>query len=208
MTDHHSRRPARATARRYVALPMAALVALVPLACGDDDAAEPLTTETTTEPRAEASTTTHAGHDGPREYEVALSDFSFSGLPDSIAAGSTLRVVNDAPSELHELAAFRIPDDEVRTVDELVGLPPEEMMATLGAPVMVLLAAPGAEQITAVGDGTLAEPGRYALICTIPTGVDPDTYLQAAAASNGAPPQVPGGPPHLAHGMFTEVEVS
>ena len=208
MTDHHSRRPARATARRYVALPMAALVALVPLACGDDDAAEPLTTETTTEPRAEASTTTHAGHDGPREYEVALSDFSFSGLPDSIAAGSTLRVVNDAPSELHELVAFRIPDDEVRTVDELVGLPPEEMMATLGAPVMVLLAAPGAEQITAVGDGTLAEPGRYALICTIPTGVDPDTYLQAAAASNGAPPQVPGGPPHLAHGMFTEVEVS
>lgn len=207
MSDPQSRRRTRIAARRYAALPVAALVALVPLACGDDDA-EPLTTESTTAPRSQESTTTHAGHDDPREYEVTLSDFSFAGLPETIAAGSTLRVVNDAPSELHELVAFRIPDDEDRSVEELVTLPPGEMMSTLGAPVMVLLAAPGAEQITAVGNGTLAEPGRYALICTIPTGVDPDTYLQAAAASGGAPPQVAGGPPHLAHGMFTEVEVS
>ena len=40
----------------------------------------------------------------------------------------------------------------------------------------------------------------------IPTGADPAVYLEAAAASDG-PPQVDGGPPHVAHGMFAELTV-
>ena len=36
----------------------------------------------------------------------------------------------------------------------------------------VLLADPGGEQIAAIGDGVLSEPGRYLLLCAIPTGVD------------------------------------
>lgn len=41
-----------------------------------------------------------------------------------------------------------------------------------------------------------------------PTGVAPDEYLAAAAASGGGPPDVPGGPPHFAHGMVAELTVT
>jgi hypothetical protein len=71
----------------------------------------------------------------------------------------------------------------------------------------VLLAAPGGEQIPAVGDGILADPGRYAIVCVIPTGADPDEYLAAAAESDAGPPDVAGGPPHIANGMFAELVV-
>ena len=74
-------------------------------------------------------------------------------------------------------------------------------------PATVLLAEPGGEQIPAVGDGTLTEPGRYLILCAIPTGVDPAVYLKAAAESAGGPPQVEGGPPHVVNGMFAEVTV-
>jgi hypothetical protein len=74
---------------------------------------------------------------------------------------------------------------------------------------MVLLQPPGSdEQIVAVGDGTLTEPGRYVLMCFIPTGADPDEYLAAAAASDGeAPTGVAGGPPHVVNGMYAELQV-
>jgi hypothetical protein len=61
--------------------------------------------------------------------------------------------------------------------------------------------------IPAVGDGTLSEPGRYLILCSIPTGADPDEYLKAAAESQGGPPEVPGGPPHLVNGMYGEIVV-
>lgn len=139
--------------------------------------------------------------------EVVAVDFSFEGLPDSVPAGTRLRLRNDASSELHELVAFKLDDEESRSIDEIVALPPEEMQATLGEPTTVLLAPPSSEQVAApIGDGTLEEPGRYAIICVIPTGVDPDEYLAAAATSNG-PPDVGGGAPHIAHGMYAELTV-
>jgi hypothetical protein len=61
--------------------------------------------------------------------------------------------------------------------------------------------------IKAVGDGTLTEKGRYAVICAIPVGADPAAYLAAAQSSQGGPPNVPGGPPHLTQGMFGEITV-
>ena len=139
--------------------------------------------------------------------EVRLVDYGFDGLPDEVAAGTQLTITNEADAELHELVAFRLPDDESRSVTELAQLPPEELMATLGDPVTVLLAEPGGETVAAVGDGTLTEPGRYAILCFIPTGVDPSEYLQAAAESEGGPPQVDGGPPHFVHGMIAELTV-
>ena len=172
----------------------AALAALVLAtgACGDDSPVE--------SPADAASE--------PDPVEVVAVDFHFEGLPERVPAGTQLTLVNEAPSELHEIVALRLPDDEERSVDELVSLPPEEMgeLAEI-APTTVLLAAPGGDQIAAVGDGTLAETGRYLLICMIPTGIDPDAYLQAAAESEGGPPQVEGGPPHVVHGMYAELIV-
>ncbi|QYG92333.1 hypothetical protein HC251_07690 [Iamia sp. SCSIO 61187] len=208
-TTHH-------TALRWAARLVlgCAVVTVVFAGCGDDEDDDATDAETTTE--LEASTTTEgppegaAAEDagsGPSEegpvVEVRLVDYSFLDLPERVPAGTRLTITNDSAAELHELVAFRIPDDETRPVEELVTLPEEEIGAIFGEgpPATVLLAPPGGEQIDAVGDGTLAEPGRYAVVCFIPTGVDPDAYLNAPPSEEG-PPEIPGaGPPHLTHGM-------
>jgi hypothetical protein len=175
-------------------------------ACGDDDDAtdDPEVTDGTTD-----GTTDDEGATGdPEVVEVEMADYEYIGLPDAVATGTTLTVTNSSEAEIHELVALRIPDGEDRPVSELVTLPPGEAEAALagGPPAMVLVAAPGGPQIAAVGDGTLTEAGRYAVVCMIPTGADPDEFLAAVAESDG-PPDVPGGPPHLVHGMWAELLV-
>ncbi|HSL56289.1 MAG TPA: hypothetical protein VK866_00445 [Acidimicrobiales bacterium] len=175
-----------------------AAVGLLAIGCGDDGADDPGTAAPITTPDST-----------PGEIEVVATDFAFDDLPAEITAGTRLTLRNDAASELHELVAFALPDDETRPAAELMALPPDELGAILGAapPELVVLAAPGGEPVTAVGDGTLDEPGRYLVICAIPTGVDPDEYIAAAAESGDEPPEIPGGPPHLVHGMWAEVSV-
>lgn len=175
------------------------------VACSDDDSA----TATSEAPPTDEGATTEGTEDDevPPTVEVVAVDFAFEGLPDTVAPGTKLSLVNEAETELHEVVAFRLPDDEERSIDEIAALPPEEMQQVLGEPVTVLLAPAGSEQVAApVGDGTLEEPGRYAIMCFIPTGVAAEEYMAAAATSDG-PPQVEGGPPHVAHGMYAEVEV-
>jgi hypothetical protein len=139
---------------------------------------------------------------------IELSDYTFGELPESVPAGTKLAVKNIAEGELHEVVAFKIHDGEDRSAEELLALPEEELLASVGPmPTTVLLAAPGEPQIEALGDGTLAEPGRYLLLCGIPTGIDPEVYLAAAAEAAGGPPNVAGGPPHFMNGMFAELVV-
>lgn len=167
-------------------------------ACGDDDDDATATTTSTT--------TTAAVDDGP--VEIVAVDYAYEDVPESIAAGTQLTLRNDSDAEIHELVAFRLPDGDDRSIDDIAKLPPGELMALMGGePATVLLAPPGGEVIPAVGDGTLADAGRYAIICVIPTGADPDEYLKAAAESEGGPPEVDGGPPHIANGMYAELIV-
>ena len=111
--------------------------------------------------------------------EIEAVDYAFENLPDNVPAGTRLTLANTANAELHELVAIRLPDDETRAVEELMQLPEAELGAIIGAgpPTAVLLAAPGGEQIAAVGDGTLSEPGRYLVFCSIPSGVAPEAYI-------------------------------
>ena len=190
--------------RRAVSYLLAALVVGIPMAtaaCSDDSFASSSTTASTA---PAASETSAPGHE---HVDVTAVDFSFEDLPSTIDAGTQLTLRNDADRELHELVAFRLPDDEKRPVAELLKLPESELMPMLGAPSTVLLAAPGEDQVAAVGDGTLTEPGRYLVMCSIPTGVEPAEYLRAAAAANGQKPNVDGGPPHFTSGMFAELTV-
>lgn len=140
---------------------------------------------------------------------VTGKDYEFENLPSRVDSGTVLTLTNDSPRELHELVAVRLPDNEQRSADELVKLPQAEVEALFqGPPAMVLLAPPsGGAQIAAVGDGTLREPGRYLIICSIPTGADPNAYLSAAQNSGGGPPAVAGGPPHFVNGMYSEITV-
>ncbi len=171
-------------------------LALVATACGDDSA--------TVATVAEIPATTAAA--GPT-VTVRAMDFAYQDLPAAVSTGTRFTLDNTAATELHEMVAIPIADDETRPIGELVQDDLETLL-TSAPPAFVVLAPPGsADPIVAVGDGVLTTPGRYALVCMIPTGVDPGVYLDAAAASNGGPPQVDGGPPHLTHGMFAEITV-
>ena len=140
---------------------------------------------------------------------VTAADYRFENLPTSVESGTTLTLKNSSTKELHEMVVIRLKDGEKRSVEQLVALPEAESeQAFAGEPAMVLIAPPGgAEVIKAVGTGTLTEKGRYAVICAIPVGADPNAYLAAAQSSQGGPPNVPGGPPHLTQGMYGEITV-
>ena len=168
-----------------------------------DDAAE----EAADDAAEEAADDATAAAAEPEVIEVEMIDFGYLGMPESVPAGTRFTVTNSAEFELHELVAFALDDEDDRALEELIQLSPPELVAALGQPVAVLLAEPGGPQIPAVGDGTLSEPGRYAIMCFIPTGVEPQVYLEAAAATAEGPPQVEGGPPHFVQGMYRELVV-
>ena len=203
------------TARTLLAATLTAGLLLA--ACGDDDettdtaAGEAAVTTTTEAPAGDEPTVTGASAGGdtattPGTLEVTAVDYAFEGLPETVPAGTKLTFTNSSTAELHELVAMRIPDEETRSLEELLTLPESELGAIFGGPpATVLLAPPSGEQIAALGDGTLAEPGRYALVCFVPTGADPDAYL--AEAGPDGPPDAAGGPPHIVHGMHAELVV-
>jgi hypothetical protein len=151
------------------------------------------------------ATACSSGSEGPAEVNAI--DFGYENLPATLAAGSELTLTNSSTTELHELVAIKLPADETRSIEELVQLPPEELAAFFPGVATVLIAPPGEEAIAAVGDGSLDDPGRYLVVCLIPTGADPQEYLAAAAEAEGGPPEVDGGPPHLVHGMYGEINV-
>ena len=140
---------------------------------------------------------------------VTANDYRFENLPKSVSVGTTLTLKNGSSKELHELVLIRIPEAERRPVSELVKLPEAELDRLFSdEPAMVLLRAPNNGQlIKAVGDGKLTQSGRFAVICAIPTGADPQAYLAAAQNAQGGPPQVAGGPPHFTQGMYGEISV-
>lgn len=180
------------------ALALAAVTALTLGACGDDAGDDEADTTDTTEAAASA------------EVEVTAVDYGFQGLPDTVEAGTKFTLANSSTAELHEFVAMRIPDEEKRPVSEIAALPEEEAGAIFqGPPATVLVTPPGGEMIQALGDGTLNEAGRYAIVCFIPTGADPQEFLKAMEESEGGPPQgVKGGPPHVTKGMFAELTVT
>jgi plastocyanin len=186
-----SRRPTT-----IVACALAALAVVAGAACGDDD----------------ASTATEAAADG-QAVTITLNDYVFEGVLPTISSGTPIDVTNESAKEAHELTAFRLPDTETRSLAELQALPPDEFAALIpGAPALAFAALPNQDGELVLGDGTLREPGRYLLACFIPTGADPDqvmTAMKAAAADPSAgPPQIEGGPPHIAAGMIAELVVT
>jgi plastocyanin len=210
--------------RRLAPLAIAGVLALSLAACGgdDDDADATDTTAAAAETTAPAadptapSTSAHADH---QTVAVDGIDYGYENLPAEVPAGTMLSFTNTSDKEAHELVAFLLPEEETRSVEELVQLPPEELFAMFtGEPAMVLIAGPGEEGMAVVGDGTLTEPGRYIIACAIPIGADPAEIMAppssdpAESAPEGSepsgPPEAEGGPPHFTAGMYGELLVT
>jgi hypothetical protein len=181
---------------------LALTLALAGAACSDDDGGGAVATTA-----APATGGPAAGGDA---VTVTAVDYEYEGLPGSVEAGARLALHNGSTGEVHELVAFRLPDGEERSAEELFALGEAEFAElTGGQPAMVLVAPPGEDGFPAVGDGTVADAGRYVVACFIPVGIDPAAYLEAAQASQGGPPELPegSGPPHLTQGMVGEFTV-
>lgn len=209
---------------KFGAVALAASLTLGVVACSEDDdggdttpaaatATEVDATETpeasptraTTGTTGAAGATGATGADGER-IEVTAMDYEFEGLPETVEAGSTFFLMNESTEEVHEMVAILLPEDEERSVEELLQLPEEEL-GEIGQiePSFVIVAAPGGEGLTVLGEPTLTESGRYLFACFIPVGADPDEFLGEATGTE--PPEVAGGPPHFTEGMYAEVTV-
>lgn len=187
---------------RKIVIPLA-LAATMLNACATKD--EPAK-ETTEKPAEEPSK--------PKALSVNVTarDYGYDGLPGTIKAGTTIKFTNSSTKEAHELVAFKLPETETRSVADLFALPQAEFEKVIGGgpPSTVIVAPPSAGGRAVLGDGSLKQPGRYAIACFIPTGADPAAFLaaaEAAAKAGGEPATVPGGPPHFTQGMFAEVTV-
>lgn len=185
------------TRLRNVRLGAVVAIALGVAACGGASAAGVTTA---------APATTQATEPDP--LLITAVDYGYEGLPERVPAGTTIELRNVSDKEVHEFVAIRLPDDEERPVEDLVQLPPEEMAAFFPMVEAVLIAPPSETGFAVEGTGELTEPGRYAIICVIPTGADPGEYLGAAAEAEGGPPEVDGGLPHIANGMYAELIVT
>lgn len=126
-----------------------------------------------------------------RNVAVTAVDFAFEADLEGLEAGQVAFDFKNDGTEFHEMALIRINDDTTETVEELLALPEEEAMAKTSF-VGVSFAAPG-ESSTMYAD---LEPGRYAVICFIPTG---STSPEEAETADG--------PPHFTHGMVAEFTV-
>ena len=145
--------------------------------------------------------------DGPQTIEAIGVDYAFEGVPETTAVGSGTTFRNGSEVEAHQLILVDLPEDEDRPVSELAQLSLEELGPILDDHVVgVSVAAPGEGGQLASGELTFDEPGRYALLCLVPTGADPDEFVEAVHGF-GSLPEAEGGPPHTAEGMYAQVTV-
>lgn len=204
-----TRTPRKSVWWRLGALLMA--FAFVAMACGDDD-----DDTVAADPDGESAAPEEAGDDaGPEAPEISDdavlitgADYEFRNVPETAEVGTELALTNVSEEEVHEIVLLKVADDEKRPLNELLALPEDERNA-LAVFQGVTVAFPGEDAVFTDGSMTLNEPGRYVLICSIPTGADPQAYRDAVADPDAqGPPDVEGGPPHLVNGMVAEIEVT
>jgi uncharacterized cupredoxin-like copper-binding protein len=194
---------ARPAHRRALCAALALALTVVGGACGDnsDD-------ETTGTGAGASSTVAPTSTAGGKALAVTGVDYAFTGVPKTVPAGTVVTFSNTSTKEVHELVALRVKDGDTRPVSALLQLPEAERDQAAEFKG-VSIALPGEPAVTPEGPVTLAQPGRYLFVCTIPTGADPAAYKAAMQnPTSGPPPSIPGGPPHVVQGMVSELTVT
>lgn len=105
----------------------------------------------------------------PERLDIVAVDFSWSGLPDVLPAGSYPMSFRNEGTEGHEISIFRNPDR--LALEELAALGPVKIKDVV-EPVGMLIAGPGnsAEPITVE-----LTPGTYEVVCFIPSAAGDGT---------------------------------
>lgn len=186
-------------------------------ACGDDDdptlapvASDGTVAVGTLAAVPNATTVPIPSETASAQVKVTATDYRFDGLPSSTVTGTQFSFQNDSTKEVHEMIVQRIPDEETRPVGALLALPEDELEAAVGnsEPVMVIVALPGEAGMVVEGTDVINEPGRYAVLCFIPVGADPEKVREAMSDPDATgPPDLGTGPPHIMEGMYGEVTV-
>ena len=148
---------------------------------------------------------TPASTGAAKELKITGVDYDYDGVPKKVAAGTVVSFTNASTKEVHEVAVLRVKDGETRPLATLLALPEAEQ-ETAAEFRGIAIALPGKPTVTPRGPVTLDQPGRYILLCNIPTGADPAAY-EEAMKKPGPPPSIPGGPPHFKKGMVAELTV-
>ena len=128
---------------------------------------------------------------GFESVEVSAVDYAFDADLESLEPGRVAFDFTNDGTELHEMALIRVNDDTTESIEELLELPEEEA-ETKTTFIGVSFAPPGD------GDTLYADldPGRYVMICFIPTG---STSMEEAETAEG--------PPHFTNGMLREFTI-
>jgi hypothetical protein len=143
---------------------------------------------------------------GFAQLNVTMSEFAFGGIPTELPAGGVIVSALNTGEQVHEIVVFRLNDDVTMPIEELFGLPEEEIFPNLtfaGAGFAI----PG-ETGTALLNLT---PGRHVAICFLQDGLTAEIFEQAGGQIGpdvSMPPGVELGAPHFTHGMIQEFTVS
>lgn len=192
-----------------------AAMVLAGVGCSDDDEGdEAVETEETT---GDAAGTVEEGAEGEDEgdaaggsadaevIEVTARDYEFEGIPDTVADGSTFSLTTEE-GEPHELVVIKLPDDETRSIEELLALPETEVEPLFAGLQFVTIALPGTTDTPGVvepagGEAAVSGAGRYVYVCSFPQGTTVEDIQNATGPLEG------DTPPHFTLGMSGEFTV-
>lgn len=144
--------------------------------------------------------------------EVTGTDYAFEGVPALVAPGAEFTFTNSG-EEVHEMIIVQIVDGETRTMEEILELPEDESDALVAEFLGVLIDTPSGETVNPEGENptiTVTDPGRYAVVCFLPQGLDEETYETAIAEADPNSEEgaaFPEGTPHALLGMVAEFTV-
>ena len=156
---------------------LAAGLALVPAACGDDAAGSSSHGSSTPaaheEHAADGPTSTAPTTTVPSRLDVVATEYGWTGVPDELPAGSYPLSFRNDGTEAHEISIFRNPDH--RSLEELYELGPVGIKDAVES-VETVIAAPGttAEETPTI---TLT-PGEYEVVCFIPAATDSRPHFE------------------------------
>lgn len=173
------------------------------------DVASPASPATSPTDTASASAT-GGGTGAGDAIEITAVDYAFEDVPETVPVGTELTLFNESDVEVHEMVVMRVDDDQTMPLDDILAevaaepdAPPPDWVTFKG----ISIAMTGEAGFEPEGPVVLDEPGRYLLMCFIPTGADPDAYREAVESGATEAPDVGGGAPHVVEGMAAELVV-